>query len=101
MDFVGNIFAPTTDEMLADVVSRVDKDLTTSSSPMILSRDVVRIVGEKDDDAIKVLNQLNARKVIRPMYDVNKQFAHESVGGFVAICERGGLGLLRVTEDGV
>jgi hypothetical protein len=98
MDFVGAVF-DSSEELNASVAGRIKEELLKPDAPMIMTKDIVQLVGEKDHEAIRVLQQLNARKVTRPMYDINSQFAHESVGGLVAICQRGSMGLLKVPGD--
>ena len=99
MEFCSNLFAPTDPKMHSTVAARVDQRLVDKEGPILLSEDVKRIVGEEDEEAIHVLNEINARKPIHTMYDVAQQFGHEAWGGFVPVCVRGKLGLNSVAAD--
>ncbi|ETW79545.1 putative halogenase [Heterobasidion irregulare TC 32-1] len=99
MEFCSNLFAPTDPKMHSAVAARVDRRLMDKEGPILLSEEVKKIVGEEDEEAIHVLNEINARKPIHTMYDVAQQFGHEAWGGFVPVCVRGKLGLDGVVVD--
>jgi hypothetical protein len=55
--------------------------------------DIDRLLGDADEEAKIVLNEINARKPIHTMYNPTENFGVEEHFGFKAVLERGKLGL--------
>ena len=98
IDFCSNLFTPTDPAMHESVAARVDRKLVDKDGPIMLPKEVASIVGENDQDAIHVLNEINARKPIHTMYDVAHQFSREAWGGFIPVMAKGKLGLCPVMK---
>lgn len=94
MDFCKNLFAPTDPSMHGSVCARVDEQLFSLKGPILTPEAVDAIFG-KDEDAIHVIKEVNARKAIHPMYMPVSDFEHEVISGLKARCLRGSLGLVQ------
>ncbi|KIY53484.1 putative halogenase [Fistulina hepatica ATCC 64428] len=93
MDFCKNVFAPTQPEMYRSVASRYPAALMNSASPTVSIREVERVT-QGDEDAKHVLLEINARKPIHVMYDV-QHFRTEILDGYFINMEKGKLGMVR------
>ena len=96
LEFCANLFASADPEMHADVAKRLDRSLMAADGPLMTPEAVVERFGKDDEEAVRVLHQINARREIHPMFDVHKHFSRESFEGFIATCTTGNLGLERV-----
>ncbi|KAJ7825634.1 putative halogenase [Mycena olivaceomarginata] len=83
MDFCEHGLGPTTPEMQAAVVARVDPSLLLPDGPVMITDD-------------HVLLRVNARKTVDGIYDWEQNFQCENIGGFSVLLERGRLGLRRL-----
>lgn len=77
-----------------EVAERLGSELVDAEGPILSQADIRDRVGE-DEEAVHVLNRVNARKPIYTMYDVHSQFGREVWAGLLPICTRGELGLSR------
>jgi len=97
MDFCEHALGPTTPEMHASVAARVNPLLLAHDGPIMDTKAVASLAG-KDEEAKHVLWRVNARKAVDGIYDWEKDFQGENLGGFCVVLERGGLGLRRMFE---
>ncbi|CAK5284694.1 unnamed protein product [Mycena citricolor] len=94
MDFCSHALGPTTPEMAASVSQRVPHALLAPDGPLLATQDVVQLA-DGDDEAKHVLWRVNARKAVDGIYDWERNFRSEKLGGWVVRLETGRLGLVR------
>ncbi|KAJ7841195.1 hypothetical protein B0H14DRAFT_3457623 [Mycena olivaceomarginata] len=97
MDFCEHALGPKTPEMHAAVATRVDPTLLAREGPIMDTKSVAALAG-KNEDVKHVLWRVNARKAVEGIYDWEKDFEGENLGGFSVLLERGRLGLRRLSE---
>jgi len=97
MDFCEHALGPTTPEMHASVAERVDPSLLAHDGPIMDTKSVAALAG-KDEEAKHVLWRVNARKAVEGIYDWEKDFQGENLGGFSVVLEQGRLGLRRLSD---
>ncbi|KAJ7681861.1 putative halogenase, partial [Mycena polygramma] len=94
MDFCEHALGPTTPEMHTAVAARVDASLLARDGPIMGTKAVAALAGP-DEEAKQVLWRVNARKAVEGIYDWERNFKDEDLGGFTVVLERGQLGLRR------
>ncbi|KAK6984817.1 putative halogenase [Favolaschia claudopus] len=94
IDFFSNVLGTTNPDMHESVAQRVDISLMAPDGPMI-SKAAVAAVAGADEEAKEVLWQINSKRGLDVLYDWEKDFRKEKLGGFCVVLERGGLGLQR------
>ncbi|KAJ7605209.1 putative halogenase [Roridomyces roridus] len=98
MDFCEHALGPTTPEMHASVSKRVDSTLLAPDGPLLSGASVKTVAGE-DEEVKHVLLRVNARKAVEGIYDWERNFVSERLGGgFAVVLERGKLGLSAVVN---
>ncbi|KAI0044138.1 FAD/NAD-P-binding domain-containing protein [Auriscalpium vulgare] len=99
LDFCGGLLNPATPEMYKSVGARIDPSLMRSDGPVMLPDEVAEKFGKQDEEMMHILHSVNARKPLHAtMFDTKKQFSNEVFEGFVTTCDRGNLGLKKVTS---
>ena len=96
MEFCGTVFTPVSAEVRAEVLKRLGEknDLLRLDAPPVLPKDIVKALGHYDEDAVHVIKEVNAWKVVHgDIVDVSNHFTQESFVGFVPSLQRGELGL--------
>jgi len=91
IDFCRNIVAPTDPEEMKAVASRVSKEILSVNAPVYTSKQISDMVGEEDEEARRVVEDINARK---PIYVMTGKLELEEVEGLKVELKRGELGLV-------
>ncbi|KAJ7508837.1 putative halogenase [Mycena galericulata] len=95
MDFCEHALGPTTPEMHAAVAARIpEPSLLARDGPLLGAAAVAQVAGA-DEEAKQVLLRVNARKAVDGIYDWERNFTGEKLGGFAVVLKRGELGLRR------
>lgn len=98
MEFCLGVFAPTTPELHDEVTERLNKNLLDENAPPMLPKDVANVLGP-DEDAVYVVQKVNARKLTHVQVDdVSGHFTQETFEGLVPSIQRGKLGLVPATQ---
>ena len=93
IDFTRNLFTPTTHEQYNNV-KKQQPDLIELAGPVMGPDDLDKVLETDDSDAKAVLRRINSLKVLRN--DTSPEaFTRDVIGGYVAVVERGEMGLTR------
>ncbi|KZV76668.1 FAD/NAD-binding domain-containing protein [Peniophora sp. CONT] len=98
IDFTRNLFIPTTPQQFMTAhqkVDSVDPSLLTLKSKIMNEQELKHVLDDDDGDTLVVLKRVNSLKILRN--DTSPEtFARDVIGGYMAIVERGKMGLTRV-----
>ncbi|KAJ7090628.1 FAD/NAD-P-binding domain-containing protein [Mycena epipterygia] len=97
MDFCEHALGSATPEMHASVSARLNPSLLAHDGQIMDTQAVADLAGQ-DEEAKQVLWNVNSRKAVQGIYDWERNFQGENLGGFSVVLERGVLGLRRVPE---
>ncbi|KAK7046306.1 putative halogenase [Favolaschia claudopus] len=97
IDFFSHVLGTTNPDMHESVAQRVNTSLMAPDGP-IMGKEAVAAVAGVDKEAKEVLWQINSKRGLDVLYDWEKDFRKEKLGGFCVVLERGGLGLQRETD---
>jgi flavine halogenase len=100
MEFCSTFFKPISSPVQVEVLKRVGGKLTDADGNIIDPEEVARNVGIHDEDSVRIIKKLSARKSIQAVYAVGRHFAMESFCGLVPCINRGALGLHAVKDTG-
>ena len=75
-------------------VNKVDPTLITLKSKIMSEQELKHVLDDDDGDALALLKRVNALKILRN--DTSPEaFTRDVIGGYVAVVERGKMGLTR------
>lgn len=75
-------------------VNQVDPALITLKSKVMSEQELKHVLDDDDGDALALLKRVNALKILRN--DTSPEaFTRDVIGGYVAVVERGKMGLTR------
>jgi hypothetical protein len=95
--FTRNLFTATSAAQYAIAADRVkdtDPSLIHLSSEVKTERELKHVLDDEDGDAFTVLRRLNSLKILRNDTDI-QTFTNDVIHGYVAVVERGKMGLAR------
>ena len=97
IDFTRNLFIPTTAQQFQTAhqkIDKVDPSLITIKSKIMSEEELKHVLDDEDGDTLVVLKRINSLKILRN--DTSPEtFARDVIGGYIAVVERGKMGLTR------
>lgn len=90
MDFCREVFAPTNDESYDEDAPPVNAELLGKNEEPL-----PKVAKKDDEEAIRALSEVNARRSVQGMYGSTEHFGTEVIEGFLVRVQRGSLGLIK------